>query len=231
MTTLLDTSELEALKKITTPTISNAVEVLNIRPRTQGFMGPEIRCIAPDMGPMVGYACTAVIKASEPPDNEHRIDARELWEEIQKLPQPRVMVIKDLDYPRPIGSFWGEVNGSVHKALGCIGTVTDGGVRDLDEVRELGFHFFASQVLVSHAYVHLERVGGPVTVGGVEVRPGDLVHGDKHGVIVIPEEIAREVIHAVEKVEEWERPIIDFCKSPDFSIDRLHELRNRPGPT
>ena len=230
MTTPLSASELETLRGITTPTISNAIEVFGVKSRNQGFMGPEIKCIFRDMDPMVGYACTAVISANQPADPAQTIDPREMWEEIQKIPEPRVVVIKDMDFPRPVGSFWGEVNANVHRALGCVGTVTDGGVRDLEEVRELGFHFFASEVLVSHAYVHLERVGGPITVGGVEVRPGDLVHGDRHGVILIPAEIARDVVQAAEKVEQWERPIIELCKAPDFSIEKLHELYKRPRP-
>ena len=139
-------------------------------------------------------------------------------------------MIKDLDYPNAIGSFWGEVNGNIHKALGCVGTVTDGGVRDLDEVEELGFHFFASDVLVSHAYVHLEAIGCPVNIGGVEVRPGDLIHGDKHGVITIPSEIAARIADASTQMEDWERPIIEHCQSPDFNLDTLQELMSRPRP-
>ena len=106
----------------------------------------------------------------------------------------------------------------------------DGGVRDLDEVEELGFHFFASDVLVSHAYVHLEAVGCPVNVGGVEVHPGDIIHGDKHGVITIPAEIASRIADASAQMEDWERPIIEFCKSPGFNLDKLHELMARPRP-
>jgi 4-hydroxy-4-methyl-2-oxoglutarate aldolase len=133
------------------------------------------------------------------------------------------VVVQDADR-QPIGSMWGEVNGSIHKALGCIGTVTDGGVRDLDEVRAMGFHCFASCVLVSHAYVHLIDFGTPVKVGGMVVKPGDIIHGDQHGVAGIPMSIATQIPEAVAKVEARERPLIETCQSPNFSIEKLKQV-------
>ena len=139
-------------------------------------------------------------------------------------PVPSLAVIQDIDQPCAIGSFWGEVNGNIHKALGCLGAVTNGGVRDLDEVRALGFQFLASAAIVSHAYVHLVDFGTPVKVGGLLVNPGDLIHADKHGAIAIPHEIAREVPAAAAEVERGERTIIENCQSPDFSVQCLKEL-------
>jgi regulator of RNase E activity RraA len=133
------------------------------------------------------------------------------------------VVVQDLDR-QPIGSMWGEVNGSIHKALGCIGTVTDGGVRDLDEVRAMNFHCFASCVLVSHAYVHLVDFGTPVKVGGMVVKPGDIMHGDQHGVATIPMSIAAQIPEAVAKVEARERPLIDACRAPDFTVEKLKQV-------
>jgi regulator of RNase E activity RraA len=150
-----------------------------------------------------------------------------MWEHILSVPEPRVIVIEDLD-EEPIGSFWGEVQANIHRALGCAGAVTNGGVRDLDEVRALGFQLFAGSVMVSHAYVHVVEVGGPVTVGGLTVRPGQIVHGDQHGVAAIPREIAREVPEGARRVEERERAIIDLCRSPEFSLDRLDALYSQP---
>ena len=143
---------------------------------------------------------------------------------MEQVPKPWVVVIEDLDYPNPVGSYWGEVNGSIYQGLGCVGAVSNGGVRDLDEVRATGFHFFASCVLVSHAYVHLVEVGTPVSVGGLEVSPGDLLHGDQHGVISIPLEIARELPQAAAKLEQGERHIIDFARSPECSAESLRRL-------
>jgi 4-hydroxy-4-methyl-2-oxoglutarate aldolase len=217
----LSAEELEALRKINTPTLSNAIETFNVRPRNEGFMDSSIRCILPELGTMVGYACTATICASR---QEPSPPPWEMWEAVLKVPAPRVVVIQDLDAPQPVGSFWGEVNGNTFKALGCAGTVTNSGVRDLDEVRQLGFHFFASCVLVSHAYVHLVDIGVPVNVGGITVNPDDLIHADQHGVLIVPPEIAREIPRAAAEVEERERRIIGFCQSPDFSPQGLRDL-------
>ena len=131
---------------------------------------------------------------------------------------------QDLDYPNVIGSFWGEVQSNIHTRLGCVGTVTDGGVRDLDEMRAKGFNAFATEVLVSHAYVHIVDANVPVTVGGLTVTPGDIIMGDKHGVIGIPKEIAAEIPAAAKAVEARERTIIDLCNSPDFTPDRLKSM-------
>jgi len=218
----LSTEELQELRQISTPTIANAIETFNVRPRTQGFMNSDVRCIFPDLGVMVGYACTVTIMAEVQPAAES-VKRFDYWDAIVKVPEPRIAVIQDLDQPRPVGSFWGEVNASVHKALGCVGTVTNGGVRDLEEVHRIGFHFFASEVLVSHAYVHLVDVGIPVKIGGMVVRPGDLIHGDRHGVITIPSEIAREVASAARTVESAERQIIDYCHSTDFTLQGLKQ--------
>jgi 4-hydroxy-4-methyl-2-oxoglutarate aldolase len=221
----LTADELEALRRITTPTVANAIETFDLRPRSEGFMDSTVRCIFPELGAMAGYAVTAKIAARErspgaPPPWE-------LWAALERAPSPRIVVIEDLDYPSPAGSFWGEVNGSIYQGLGCAGTVTNGGVRDLDEVRATGFHFFASCVLVSHAYVHLVEVGQPVSVGGLTVRTGDLLHGDQHGVTSVPIEIARELPKAAAEVERRERRIIELARSPECSAASLRALMER----
>jgi 4-hydroxy-4-methyl-2-oxoglutarate aldolase len=222
----LSKPELEALQKITTPTIANAIEVFNIQPRNVGFMTPDIRCILPELGIMVGYAVTCTIRADQPAGPGREVPRPDWWDYIATIPEPRVVVVQDVDR-QPIGSMWGEVNGSIHKALGCIGTVTDGGVRDLDEVRAMGFHCFASCVLVSHAYVHLVDFGNPVKVGGVVVKPGDIIHGDQHGVSTIAKNVAAQIPDAVAKVEARERPIIDVCRAPDFSVEKWRAVWQR----
>jgi 4-hydroxy-4-methyl-2-oxoglutarate aldolase len=223
----LSPKELEEISRWSTCAISNAVELFNIRPRNEGFMLPDIKCIFPEWRPMIGYAVTAVISADSP--EGRRVQPPDWWQEILKVPEPRVVVIHDVDRP-VVGSFWGEVNANIHKALGCVGAVTDGSIRDMSEVKEVGFHFFASCVSVSHAYVHLVDVGVPVRVGGLVVKPGDLIMGDLHGVLSIPREIAGDVPRAAQLVEDWERPIINFCKSKTFTMEGLKEryLSTRP---
>ena len=190
----LKPEELEALRRWPTCAIANAIELFNIRPRNQGFMLPEIKCVFPDLGPMIGYAVTAVITAESP--DGRKVQPAEWWENMQTIPKPRVLVM-----------------------------------HDLDEMRELGFHAFSSCVTVSHAYVHMVDMGIPVKVGGLVVKPGDLVVGDKHGVISVPLEIARDVPKAAQLVEDWERTVIHFCKSKEFTIDGLKERYNSPRPT
>lgn len=212
-----------ALQTLSSPSVANAIETFDVRPRSTGYMTSEIRCALPDLGVMVGYAATAKIRTTLKPEPGAAIDRRVMWDHILSLPEPRVVVIQDLD-ERPLGSFWGEVNANIHRALGCVGTVTNGGVRDLDEVEALGFHLFASHIHVSHAYVHVVEVGTPVEFGGLAVQPGDLLHGDKHGIINIPLDIADRVYQAAKDVDDRERKIIDLCKSPDFSVDKLWAL-------
>ncbi len=218
---------LARLRTFSTPTLANAVEAFNIRPRTAGFMSSQVRCLFADLGPMLGYAFTATCRAGTPPPREAGARRFEMWRALEEIPAPRIIVLQDLDDPPGLGAFWGEVQSNIHRALGCIGTVTNGGIRDLDEVRALGFHFFAGSVVVSHAYVHLLEFGQPVEVGGLAVHPGDLLHGDQHGVLSIPREIAEKIEEGVAKVEKEEREIIRYCQSPGFTRQGLEALYRR----
>ncbi len=218
----LSTETIEALRKISTPTVSNAIELFNLRPRNQGFMSPEIRCLFPDLGVMVGHAVTARFTAEHPaarPGSRY-----ELWKHILEVPEPRVLVLQDLDKPVGVGAFVGEVMATIHRRLGCVGVITDGHVRDLDEVHALGCHFFAAGVCVSHAYVDLVDFGGPVKVGGVVVRTGDLLHADKHGVLSIPPEIASQIPAAAARITTREQRILGYCQSPDFDLEGLKRI-------
>ena len=222
---------IDALKKITSPSVANAIETFKVRPRQQGNVSSEIRCLFPELGPMVGYAVPCLIRAEHEPIKDHRASTYGWWDYVQTIPAPRVIVVHDLDEPRGQGAQWGEVQANIHKALGCVGVITDGSVRDLDEVRALGFQFAAAHVSVSHAYVHMVDFGLPVKVGGLWVNPGDLVHSDHHGVLGVPPEIVDRLPAAVGAVEADERTIIALCQSRDFSVDRLKEpyQRIRPG--
>jgi regulator of RNase E activity RraA len=222
---------IDALRKITSPTVANAIETFSVRPRSTGFMSPDVRALFPELGPLVGYAVTALIRAEPEPRDGHRASLFGYWDFIRSIPEPRVIVVHDLDEPRGQGSQWGEVQANIHKALGCAGVITDGAVRDLEEVRGLGFQFVASHVSVSHAYVHLVDFGLPVKVGGLWVKPGDLLHADQHGVVSIPPEVAGQIPDAVARIEAMERRIIGLCQSSTFTPDRLKALYQeiRPG--
>lgn len=225
MTGPLTPDELEALRLTTTPTVCNAIETFDVRPRTEGFMDSTIICRFQNLGPTVGNAVTARVRASSPTAEE--VPHESVWAEFAKTPKPWIVVVEDSDYPHPVGSYWGEVNLSVYQALGAIGCITNGGVRDLAEARRLGFHFFSSCVLVSHACVRVIEVGGPVNVGGLTVRPGDLLHGDEHGVTSIPLEVAHELPEAVRRVEEAERRLIDYAQSAKWTRGELERMYGR----
>jgi 4-hydroxy-4-methyl-2-oxoglutarate aldolase len=215
--------QLEELKQFDTPTVANALERFNLRPRTEGFTSPKIRAIFSDTKRICGYAVTAKVSARTPKTAEHEAIAWQYYEAIRACPKP-ISVIQDID-EEPIGSFWGEVQASIHVALGCDGVITNGGVRDLDEVHALDFSYLASCVLVSHAYIHMEAQNTPVEIGRLVIRPGDLLHADKHGAIVIPAEVAHLTADACRAAIAAERPVIDGCASVERGSLSIEQLR------
>ena len=218
MTSPLSADGLEGLRRYNTPTISNAIEVFNVRPRHQGFLPHQVRCLLPDLGVIVGYAVTSQTRASTHEDTPPDLNA-DYYRYVAEAPGPKIAVGQDLDDPAGLGAQFGEVNATIHQRLGCVGHITDGCPRDLDEVRALGFGLFGLNPCVSHAYVRLVGFGRPVKLAGVEIRPGDLIHADKHGVCIIPTEIAPRLAEACADVERLERPLLEICRSDDFSLE------------
>jgi regulator of RNase E activity RraA len=219
---------IEALARYDSPTLANAIETFDVQPRDVGFADSRIRCMFPELGRMVGYAATATIVARGAPGPDWAGAGNEaLYDYVRTIQAPRVVVVKDLDDPPAHGALWGEVHATIFGALGCVGCVTDGSVRDLDEARRMGFHFFAAGPSVSHAYVRVETIGEPVEIGGLVVAPGDLLHADQHGVLKIPLEIAAELPAAADRVIEREQSLLRWVRSPEFDPDRLAEMRAR----
>jgi 4-hydroxy-4-methyl-2-oxoglutarate aldolase len=219
---------LAALARYDSPTLANAIETFDIQPRDVGFADSRVKCMFPELGRMVGYAATATIVARGVPGPDWAGSGNTgLYSYVRTIPPPRVVVVKDLDEPPAHGSLWGEVHATIFGALGCVGCVTDGSVRDLDEARAMGFHFFAAGPSVSHAYVRVETVGEPVEIGGLTVAPGDLLHADQHGVLKIPAEIAAELPAAADRVIETEQALLRWVRSDEFDPDRLAEMRAR----
>ena len=212
---------LEAIRELTTPTVSNAIEKFGLRPWNQGFMSPEIRCLLPELGVAVGYAVTARYAARERPAKPG--SRYEFWKYILTFPEPRIVVMEDLDTPPGVGAYFGEVQTTIHKRLGCAGVVTNGCVRDIDEVRALRFHYFAAGLCVSHAYVHLVDFGTPVKIGGLEVKSGDIIHADQHGVLSVPKDIVAGIPEAAQQVADREAKIMGTCSKPDFSLEKLRD--------
>jgi regulator of RNase E activity RraA len=222
--TELSTSLIASLRSLDTPTVCNALELLVPQRRGWGFSVEPLVCVQPALPPIVAVARTATIRAAHPSDLEGA-PARELndayYRYIDVGPRPSVVVIQDLDAPNAgYGAFWGEVNTHVHRGLGCTGVITDGSVRDLPGCAE-GFQLLANRVGPSHAFVHVVDFGKPVSVAGMRVRDGDLIHADQHGAVVIPWSVAADVRAAAELIARREKVIIDASNEPGFDSDRL----------
>jgi regulator of RNase E activity RraA len=212
-----------ALRRVCSPTIANAIETFDVVPRGEGYTDAGIRCLFPEHGPMLGYACTATILSGQPAAPKRLVRRKEYWEYTRSTAWPKITVMQDLG-ERPGAAYWGEVNSNIHLALGSLGLITNGAVRDLEEVQRTGFHFFASGVGVSHGFAHLEDFNRPVRVFGMTVNSGDLVHADRHGAVIIPHEVLPHLMKAVQEIERSERVIIDLCRSKEFSIEALDKL-------
>ncbi|MEO8627744.1 MAG: RraA family protein, partial [Betaproteobacteria bacterium] len=184
-----------------------------------------IACLFPEMEPLVGYALPIRIRTNDPPiGGVSDIHDMEWTSQLLSIPHPRILVIEDAQAGPRSGSFLGEVHANVYAALGCIGVITNGAVRDLPALRGLHFHAHASHVSVSHAYVHIVEVGAPVVIGGLQVQAGDLLHGDQHGILTIPLDVASDLPAIAAQQKQRELEIIDFCRSPLFTIDGLTSL-------
>jgi len=217
----LTDEQLKKLQALDTCSVSNAIEQFDVRLRNEGFLH-DVGCLFPNLPPMLGFAVPAVIRSSMPPMAGrcyyNRID---WWRYVLTIPEPRVMVLQDLDHTPGIGAFIGEIHANIALALHCIGCVTNGAVRDLVQAEKLGFHLFAGSVAVSHAYAHIVEFGDAVEIGGLKIRSADLVHGDRHGVQTIPLSIASKVPDKAAEIQREERELMQFCKSASFSVESL----------
>lgn len=217
--------QLEALRRFDTCMVSNAIETFELRLRNTGFAASTIRSVFEDWPPMVGYAATARLRTTDVPiSNGVYHDRTDWWKSILQVPEPRIVVIEDIDQEPGLGAFVGDVHAAILRALGCVGYVTNGAVREIPRVREQGFYLFAGNIAVSHAYAHIFDFGARVHVGGLEVQPGDLLHGDRHGLLSVPTRIAADIPAIAAKLQATEQRLIEFCQSREFSVDALREI-------
>jgi 4-hydroxy-4-methyl-2-oxoglutarate aldolase len=216
---------IEAFRRLDTCTVSNAVEAFDVRLRNEGFTDGRIRCAFPDQPSVVGNAVTATIRCSTPPPVGHLYsDRTDWWSYILRTPAPRIVVAQDLDDAPGLGAFVGEIHANILRALECVAYVTNGSARDLPAVQQAGLQLFAAGTSPSHAFVHIVSFGEPVQVAGLRVAPGDLLFGDRHGVLSIPREIAARVPRVAEDMRLRERRVIEYCRSTDFCLDGLRSL-------
>jgi len=219
----MDQSLLDLLRRVDTPTVCNAIEVVEGKRGFDRFTRGTVLCSDPEGGAVVGYARTARIAAAVPPDEAPEvIKARRMdyYRHMSQGPRPALAVIEDMDGAAAVGAFLGEINTTVHKGFGLAGALTNGVMRDLGDLPE-GFPVIAGSVGPSHAFVHVREIGTPVTVFGLTVADGELIHADRHGALVIPEGHLPELARAIPKLLETERLVLEPARAPDFDFDRF----------
>lgn len=222
----LTPSQLAELAKYDTPTVCNVIELWDIRPRSAGYMDQTIQACFPQLPPMVGYALTSTFRSMAPPRGGDVYGSMTAQiEQFEGLPGPPVIVFQDLDDPVAAATF-GEVMCTTYQAFGARGLITSGTGRDLDQVEAIRFPVFTRGTTCSHGYCHIISVGVPVTVGGITVYPGELLHGDRNGVSTIPHEIASEVPGACQELMAAEDIVLKYCRGGDVTPKGFAEARS-----
>jgi len=220
MTDMIDDTLLALLRSVDTPTVCNAIEVAQGKRGFNDFTRGTMLCSDPQGGAIVGYAVTAKIAAVEPPtEAPDIIRARRMayYKAMAEGPKPSVAVVEDLDYPHAIGAYWGEVNTTIHKGFGMSGALTNGVMRDLGDMAE-GFPVVAGSIGPSHGFVHVREIGTPVTIFGMTVAQGDLIHADRHGAVVIPPEVLGLLSAAILKMQETEQLVLGPARKEGFDF-------------
>ncbi len=210
---MVSESQFAFLRSIDTPTVCNLMEIVAPERRGSFYTVKHLFCPFPHLPPMVGFAKTVTMRARDKVGGPSYMAKRmDYLDYVASAPQPGIAVIEDLDDPAGYGAFWGEVQSNIHKALGCLGTITNGSIRDIPQIAE-GFQMLAGSLSPSHAYVHVEDFGIPVTIHGMAVKSGDLVHADQHGAIVVPVDTIDGMKTAADKLVATEAKIIAAAKS------------------
>ena len=222
--TTLSKKQLEALGKIDSPTIANAIEAFDVRDRTDGYTSLEMRCLFPDLPPTVGYAITCTVDSTSP-GKRPPTAIHDLFQIVKSGLKPSVIVMQNIGPDRLRSCHAGDVLSTIFQTLGAVALITDGGVRDLAGVRQRApnFQLFAPGVVVAHGTTAVIEIGMTVSICGMTIHPGDLLHGDANGIVSIPHAIADRVAAQAEKVWDKERTLIEFVKSPALNLAELKE--------
>ena len=218
---MLSEIQFEFLRSIDTPTVCNLIEIVAPERRGGGYTAGHLHCPFPELPPMVGFAKTVTIRARDPVSGPSYMQKRmDYLDYVSMTPHPSVVVIEDKDVPPGYGAFWGEVQTNVHKALGCLGTVTNGSIRDIPAVAE-GFRMLAGSIAPSHAYVHVVEFGISVTIHSMEVKSGDLIHADRHGAVVVPMEKIGAMEAALDGLMKQEARIIAAARAAGATVESV----------
>lgn len=218
---------IEELKRVDTPTLANLIELLEVRDRTEGYCDLRLRCLFPQLGSMVGHAVTATFDSSTPgpaPDAAASARLFELFEALEAAPQPSVLVFQEVGANPARGCHSGEVIATIGKRLGCVGVVSDAGVRDVEEVLALGVHYFAAGCVASHGNFYIKDINVPVDVAGLRIEPGDLLHGDANGLITVPPELRGNVAELLEQTRSAEARLMDATTAGSFTARDLYSV-------
>jgi regulator of RNase E activity RraA len=218
-------ADLETLKRWDTPTICNGLELVAPERRAVGFTVEPMIAVNRKLPPIVGLARTGLIRAKEKPRGP--IPPREDWYDYVAADDlPTVVVLQDIDDRPGYGAFWGEVQSTVHLALGVLGCVTNGSFRDLDMIAP-GFQIIGGRIGPSHAHVHMVQIGCDVNVFGMLARDADVVHADFHGAVVIPADAVKKLPDAIELVARREKVILEAARAPGFTSAKMREALKR----
>jgi regulator of RNase E activity RraA len=216
-------SWIEYLKMVDAPTLSNAIELLKVRPHREGFTPLQVRALFPDFGRMCGFAVTAQVETVTESDDRDVSGFIDLYRAVEQSKKPAVIALQEVGGYPDYAAHCGEVMATTFKRLGAVGLVSDCAVRDVPEVRALGFHYFARGSVVSHASFRIVRAGVAVQVCGLAIRPGDLLHGDENGLLLVPRDVEESLPCAVDAVRSRERRLMEWVRSESFSLDRLRD--------
>jgi regulator of RNase E activity RraA len=218
---MVSESQFSFLRSIDTPTVCNLIEIVAPERRGAGYTVTHLHCTFPDLPPMVAFAKTVTIRARDAVSGPSYMQKRlEYIDYVAAEPRPSVVLIQDLDEPAGYGAFWGEVQTNLHNALGCLGTVTNGSVRDISQVA-LDFQMLAGSITPSHAYVHVVDFGIPVTIHGMAAKSGDLIHADRHGAVVVPVDKIDAMQPALDGLMKQEARIIQAARAPGATVESI----------
>ena len=218
---MIEETQFKFLQSIDTPTVCNLIEIVAPERRGAGYTASYLHCPFPELPPMVGFAKTVTIRSRDPVSGPSYMQKRmDYLDYVAAAPRPSVVVIEDKDNSPGYGAFWGEVQTNVHKALGCLGTVTNGSIRDIAAVAG-GFQMLAGSIAPSHAYVHIIEFDLPVTVHSMAVKSGDLVHADRHGAVVVPAEKIDAMQAALDDLIKQEARIIAAARAPGATVETI----------
>ncbi len=222
---VLNEDEFRSLQALDSCAVANAIERFHVQLRNEGYTEGELTCRFPEMPPVLGYAMTLKVRSGAPPTKGKVFSENtDWWNVLLSVPAPRVLVIQDMDRVPGAGALVGEVHAAIFKSLGCISVVTNGPLHELSRIQPLGIQIFSGSLSVSHAYRHLVGVGSAVQIGGLEISPGDLLHGDCHGIVRVPKELASRIPATAAALRQKEEEIISYCQSPAFTVEGLRGL-------